>query len=86
MPNIRERHLKFLNEIKEVTGLSLSALAKKAAISDTTLTRFVKQNSYESLSNITLSKVSKVAGFNSYEDYLFKLGDEKRSKSQSWKP
>ncbi len=79
--NIREKHLAFIEDIKSSTGLSVSAIAKKANISDSTLTRFIKKPEFESLSSATLNKVSRVGGYDSYEDYLLKSsGDDSQVK------
>ena len=71
MEKVRQRHLKFLEDIKAKSGLSLSALAKKAQLSDSTLTRFVSKEQYNRLSTSSLDKLSQVIGYKSYEDYLF---------------
>jgi hypothetical protein len=78
----RDLHLEFIDNIKNITGLSVSAIAKKAKISDSTLTRFIKKPEYDSLSSATLNKVSGVGGFDSYEDYLLKnsISDAKPKK------
>lgn len=66
---MREYYLKFLNDMKLSTGLSLSKLAKKAGVADSTLTRFVKNSSQKNLSHQTLDKIAIIAGFDSYFDY-----------------
>lgn len=70
MAVLREKHLDFLEFLKGKTGLTVSAIAKKANISDSTLTRFIRKPEFESLSSTTLDKISKVAGYESYESYL----------------
>lgn len=70
MVSLRDKHLSYIEFLKEETGLSVSALAKKAGISDSTLTRFISKDHFDSLSSATLDKISKVAGYDSYEEYL----------------
>jgi transcriptional regulator with XRE-family HTH domain len=71
MDKIRVRHIDFLNKMRRRTGLSLSALAHKAGLSDSTLTRFIKKESHKRLSTATLDKLSQAGGYDSYEDYLY---------------
>jgi len=67
---LRKKHIDFIDQLREKTGLSLSALAKSAGLSDSTLTRFFIKPEFKRLSTASLDKLSKVAGFESYEDYL----------------
>ncbi len=67
---LRKKHLDYIEYIKTRTGLSLSALAKAAGLADSTLTRFTVKKDFKRLSTATLDKLSKVAGFESYENYL----------------
>jgi transcriptional regulator with XRE-family HTH domain len=68
---MREKHLQFLDHVKTLTNLSLSGIARKAEIAETTLTRFVSKENFESLSQQTLDKVAKIAGYENYEDFIF---------------
>ncbi len=70
--SLRRKHLKFIEDIKLQTDLSYTAIARKAGLSDTTLTRFLNHAEYKRLSIATLDKIAKTANYNSYEDYLLK--------------
>lgn len=72
MKNLREKHISFIEHLKENTGLSLTAIAHEAGIADSTLTRFISKEDFPRLSSATLDKIAKVGGYNSYEDYLIK--------------
>lgn len=63
---IREEHLKFLDSAIEQTGLTASGIAAKAGLSSTTLTRFIKDDSMRSLSQVTLNKIAELLGKESY--------------------
>lgn len=76
MVSLRDKHLQYIEFLKQKTGLSVSAIAKKAGISDSTLTRFIKKPEFDSLSSATLDKISKVAGYDSYEKYLVEQHSE----------
>lgn len=67
---MRKRHITFLDHIKSLTNLSYSAIAREAGVSETTLTRFISKENFDSLSQQTLDKVAKVGGYNNYEDFL----------------
>lgn len=67
---MRSKHINFLEHIRDISGLSLSAIARAANIADTTLTRFMNKSEIEALSAQTLNKVAKIGGYENYEDFL----------------
>ncbi|HCR85645.1 MAG TPA: hypothetical protein DIV86_03100 [Alphaproteobacteria bacterium] len=69
---MRKKHINFIEHIRGLTGLSLSAIARQADIADTTLTRFMNKAELEALSTQTLDKVAKTGGYRDYEDFLLK--------------
>jgi transcriptional regulator with XRE-family HTH domain len=75
----REKYLSFLSKVRSITGLSYSSIAKKAGLSDSTITRFINKENMQRLSTETLDSISKVAGYESYEHYL--LSEHKTSQS-----
>jgi len=76
---LRKKHLEYIDYIKVQTGLSLSALARAADLADSTLTRFMAKKDFQRLSTATLDKLAKVAGFDSYEDYLLETHQDDSS-------
>ncbi len=74
--SLRKKHIQFIEHLREKTGLTYTALAHKADIADSTLTRFVNKPDFPSLSSATLDKIAKVGGYRSYEDYLLNKGAE----------
>lgn len=63
-----EEKLKHIQEMMRLTGLSASALATKAKLDHTTVTKFVKnwnKINYK-MSETSLDKLSQVAGFSNY--------------------
>ncbi len=73
---LRKKHVEYIDYLKEKTGMSLSALAKAAGLADSTLTRFLAKHEFKRLSTATLDRLAKVAGFDSYEDYLLETHQE----------
>lgn len=56
----------------KATGLTYSALATKARLSPSTINRFIRDDSLFELSMHTRDKISAVAGYKSYVDYIKK--------------
>lgn len=54
---IRERHLKWLDDVQRWTKKSLSRLATEAGLSDTTLTRFIRKGYDGTLNDVTIARL-----------------------------
>lgn len=67
---MRKKHITFIEHIRDISGLSLSAIARQAKLADTTLTRFMNKPELDSLSAQTLDKVAQIGGYIDYEDFL----------------
>jgi len=77
MKNERKNTLEFLEKVKKITGLSYSKIATDAGLANTTLTRYISNEMAPDLSHGTRNKVSKLAGFESYENYVESGKDKK---------
>lgn len=60
--NVRDEQLALLEWATQKTGLSYSALAEKAGLSTSTITRFVAKSEMRSLSQLTIKKILEIAG------------------------
>lgn len=76
MANLNEKELAYVRSVMDKTGLSATALAAKAGISSTTLTRPLKDPDYKfAISNRTLHSIENATGI-SYADFLARGGHE----------
>ncbi len=67
---MRKEILKFLEDAKDKSGSSYSAISRSAGLVPSTITRFIKNENAYDLSLNSLNKIADACGYNSYMEYL----------------
>lgn len=66
----REENLAFIEKAVSITGLSYSRLAIGAGVAESTINRYVRDDTYQGMSQRTRDKIAKYIGYRNYKDYI----------------